>query len=53
MKKWEYRTVILEIKKTELELNCYLNELGKEGWELITVYGMMRYRVYYFKREIV
>ena len=46
MKKWEYKFVFLVEEKHENQLN----ELGKKGWELISVvYSVGAY----FKREII
>ncbi len=43
--KWEYRTVVFHAKgffaggKVDgQELNDYLNELGSDGWELVSVF---------------
>jgi len=51
MKKWEYdyKHVLAGsiIKKT------MLNELGSEGWELISVVALSTSNIYYFKREKV
>jgi hypothetical protein len=63
MTKWEYKVVefdargalggLIDQEKMELKLN----ELGREGWELVTSYstqqgyGSSRKLVYTFKRE--
>lgn len=39
MVKWEYKTVLWDSyidNKESYELNEYLNELGDEGWELVS-----------------
>jgi len=48
MKKWEYKVHKGKagFLKNEEE---HLNELGQEGWELITV---TIHNLYYFKREL-
>jgi hypothetical protein len=50
MKKWEYK--IIENQTNEY----FLNELGKEGWELVSlvyvVSGLFMDWQYTFKREI-
>ena len=44
MKIWEYETYI--------NANAVdLNELGNEGWELVTVIQTNSYKMFYFKRE--
>ncbi|GHU62539.1 hypothetical protein AGMMS49983_04170 [Clostridia bacterium] len=52
MKKWEYKVVYkLEGPADEVKINkitAMLNELGKEGWELICIEKPLLY----FKREL-
>jgi hypothetical protein len=65
MLKFEYKTVeiigscsLTQIKLYTDNMNNIFNELGAEGWELVTSVpanygGMMSYKVYYtFKRAI-
>ena len=59
---WEYKTVKLKAKGffskklDENEFESYMNELGREGWELVTAfdtnefYGQTRDVVAVFKR---
>ena len=61
--KWEYNTVKLATKGfmggklDEVEFTKYMNELGSDGWELVTAfdtnksYGETRDVVAIFKRE--
>jgi hypothetical protein len=54
MKKFEYKTIIMKVKKTKDE---ELNKLGQEGWECVNVYtpnlaGSSIDAYYLFKREI-
>ena len=63
-KHWEYKTVkfpasggFLSGKVDERSINIRLNELGEQGWELVTtsttnmVYGCSRDIMCIFKRE--
>jgi lambda repressor-like predicted transcriptional regulator len=65
IKRFEYKTVEIKPKETwksrfdATEIDQILNELGKEGWELITTEdkngigdGSTEYFYYTFKREI-
>ena len=45
MKKFEYLTIKHQIHQDEL------NELGEQGWELISYY-MREYDIYIFKRPL-
>jgi len=58
MKKWEYKVVVFKepISDNHIEM---LDNLGKEGWELVAVvpigrggFGEMSSSRFYFKREI-
>lgn len=61
---WEYRTIKLAAKGflggkfDEQQLDAYMNQLGSEGWELVTgfdtnkSYGETRDVVVIFKRSI-
>jgi len=46
MKKWEYKTRQVGIR---LSIDNVLNELGKEGWELVAVGP---HSTAFFKREL-
>jgi len=57
MKKFEYKVVVIPVNvtltakqhyKTADEIENVMNELGKEGWELVQKADSM----YYFKRAI-
>jgi len=50
MKKWEYKYVMARPSYNE-EFNEQLNELGKEGWELVTITNEHEEQV--FKRELI
>jgi hypothetical protein len=62
--KWEYRTIklgtrgVLGGKFDEHQLDAYMNQLGSEGWELVTAfdtnkaYGESRDVVVIFKRPL-
>jgi hypothetical protein len=62
--KWEYRTVKLATsgflggKFDEKQLDAYMNQLGSQGWELVTgfdtnkSYGETRDVVVIFKRPL-
>ncbi|MBX3253252.1 MAG: DUF4177 domain-containing protein [Chitinophagaceae bacterium] len=67
MKRFEYKTVVIERKKSMFkigvnfnldEIDKVLNEMGNKGWELVTVedknegYGDTKSFFYTFKREI-
>ena len=64
MKKWEYETVVLDGKGLfggKIDVKGYkvkLNEMGREGWELVEQtssnagYGETRYIICVFKREL-
>jgi len=64
MKKWEYQTLTLEatgLLGGKIDVEGYkksLNEMGREGWELIEQvasaqgYGYTRYIICTFKREL-
>jgi len=50
MKKWEYN--ILGIKKHSTDKLANLDDLGDNGWELVSVLDVSdTVRMYYFKRE--
>ncbi len=44
--KWEYKAVESD------EIKEHLNELGREGWELITIERIANLKFYWFKRLI-
>ena len=50
---WEYKIVSAKtkgsMKQQVKQAQPVLNELGKQGWELVTV----QYSNYYFKRKII
>ncbi len=63
--KWEYTTVTFEAKGwflggilDEKQFNQRLNQMGQEGWELVSVFdtnmheGVTRYVVAVFKRPV-
>jgi hypothetical protein len=51
MKKWEYLSKVYTYYPPEVH---QLNELGQEGWELITVLDLGSSQMLaYFKREII
>jgi len=64
MKKWEYETVVLDGKgilggKIDVDgFKTKLNEMGRDGWELIEQtasnqgFGDTRYIICVFKREL-
>lgn len=66
MKRFEYKTVEIKPEKRAwknpkfdpIRIDEVLNEMGKQGWELIAVedkkigYGYTEYFIYTFKREI-
>jgi len=64
MSGWEYRTVKLDAtgflggKVDETELDRLLNDLGREGWDLVTAMdtntgqGATRHVLYTFKRPL-
>ncbi len=40
MEKWEYKTIIIDregIFRTKFEIDENLNEMGNEGWELVSI----------------
>ncbi len=61
--KWEYKTIKLETtgfsggKLNEKNLEYQINQLGEQGWELVTAFdtnqsqGASRYVVTIFKRQ--
>lgn len=51
MKKWDYHYVKVNAVSV-INLVC-LNDLGKDGWELINVLPLPEASIYYFKREKV
>jgi hypothetical protein len=50
MKKYEYKIVTNHAFKKSFMTEEYFNELGKEGWELVSVSGLEA--IAYFKREV-
>ena len=36
LKKWEYKVVMFVPEKKDIELEHELNEIGQDGWELIS-----------------
>ena len=70
MKKWDYcrELFILDetiseatsIASTEIDYSIYLNKMGKDGWELISVVEekdddgtVLLFIILYFKREVI
>lgn len=57
MKKWEYKqvcdTTTYHLNGNEITLNEWIEIIGNEGWELVSVVylGLERGSRYYFKRE--
>ncbi len=65
MQKWEYRSIYADLPgkiefddKTKKDTQQYLNDLGREGWELVAVIKILAdsafsnaYR-FFFKRAI-
>lgn len=53
MQKWEHRITMLSY--ADSQLNTWIDLLGAEGWQLVTVVDNPTnyYRTYYFKRPIV
>lgn len=43
-------TVIFKDTKNPTLIHDYLNELGKDGWELVDVYNLPESDVFHFKR---
>jgi len=52
--KWEYKVEDTQWRVT-WELEKILNQLGKQGWELVSVtehlIGVNRFNTYFFKRK--
>lgn len=48
---WEYHTVAFDSSYEET-IVVVLNELGKDGWELVQVTDKDRRNVFYFKRKV-
>ncbi|MCL2299975.1 MAG: hypothetical protein FWC27_07500 [Firmicutes bacterium] len=48
MDKWEYRFLFLTPFTSRYKLEARLNELGKQGWELVFVNNP----ILYFKRKV-
>jgi hypothetical protein len=49
MKKWEYKVLVMNTEKEEEKMN----ELGKEGWKLVSVrHSPIGLHSYYFKRPL-
>jgi hypothetical protein len=52
MQKWEH--IVLEINRRESSsAKFYLDKVGEQGYELITVVHESDFRFYYFKRLVV
>ena len=49
--KWKYRLLPLAANRDDQAVQEALNELGKQGWELIAVYETPSSRVFIFKQE--
>lgn len=45
-KKWEYN--VISLARVGQTVTGYLNELGRDGWELVAIYK----GVYFFKRPV-
>lgn len=51
MKKWEYE--YKHFSPESVINKNHLNEMGNDGWELISVIALPKANLYYFKREKV
>jgi Domain of unknown function (DUF4177) len=47
---WEYKQVIRNLAESKIPSEDELNRLGKEGWELVTVFVNAGHLCLYFKR---
>lgn len=52
MEKYEYKTEQNTKSNSPEDVVYYLNNMGKNGWELVTFETMKYSRIYYFKRKI-
>ena len=47
---WEYKQVVRDLSENKIPSEDELNRLGKEGWELITIFINAGHLCLYFKR---
>lgn len=57
-KQWQHLALNFHFSENQQELAAKINELGREGWELVTVtesdrQGAFLRRTYYFKRPLL
>lgn len=50
-KKFQYHRIVWSEHNTNIDIIVWLNELGNEGWELVSVINLHTIREFYFKRE--
>ena len=49
--KWEYHLYSVGLEQLDHDIDKSLNELGQQGWELVTAYKLA-FRVFVLKRPI-
>jgi len=47
---WEYKQIVRNLSESKIPSEDELNQLGKDGWELVTVFVNAGHLCLYFKR---
>lgn len=53
MSKFEYKVLPISVHSAPAEIETKQNELGQQGWELVSVYQSGMNMNHYFKRELI
>jgi hypothetical protein len=48
--RWEYKQVVRSLSENKFPSEEELNQLGKDGWELVTILSSSGFLYLYFKR---
>ena len=51
MEKWEYKVLSFDSNKTSRDIEKEINNLGNEGWELVTATNSNGNKAIYLKRR--